>query len=91
MYIYIYTVSLTIYNNPVPLDKIEYVDHPELKINKNESTQMPFRYVKRKDGSPFMPEVGLILIKYSNNGRSKAVLMESANINGFCFFFLGYD
>jgi ribosome biogenesis SPOUT family RNA methylase Rps3 len=41
----------------VPVDKIPYLDHPELKINKNESTQMPFRYVKGEDGRPIMPEV----------------------------------
>jgi len=40
-----------------PLAKIPYVDYPELKLNKNESTQMPFRYVKGKDGEPYMPQV----------------------------------
>lgn len=41
----------------VPVDKIPFIDHPELKINKNESTQMPFRYVTGEDGRPIMPEV----------------------------------
>ncbi len=41
----------------VPLDKIPYVDYPELRINKNESTEMPFRYVKGEDGECIMPEV----------------------------------
>lgn len=41
----------------MPVDKIPWVDHPELKINKNESTQMPFRYVKGEDGQPIMPKV----------------------------------
>jgi len=41
----------------VPVDKISFVDHPELKINKNESTEMPFRYVKGDDGQPIMPKV----------------------------------
>jgi hypothetical protein len=41
----------------VPLEQIAYVDYPELKINKNESTEMPFRYVKGKSGEPIMPEV----------------------------------
>ncbi len=44
-------------NRIVPLDDIPYVDYPELRINKNESTEMPFRYVKGKDGQPIMPEV----------------------------------
>lgn len=48
-------------NHPcaVPLEKIPYVDYPELRINKIESTEMPFRYVKGKDGQPIMPEVDL--------------------------------
>jgi ribosome biogenesis SPOUT family RNA methylase Rps3 len=41
----------------VPLEQISYVDYPELRINKNESTEMPFRYVKGKTGEPIMPEV----------------------------------
>ena len=36
---------------------VPYVDHPELKFNDKESTQMPFRYVTDKDGKPIMPEV----------------------------------
>ncbi|KAG9384843.1 RNA-Me-trans domain containing protein [Pyrenophora tritici-repentis] len=40
----------------VPVEKIQYIDHPDLKINKNESTQMPFRYVKGDDGEPIMPK-----------------------------------
>ena len=42
----------------VPLDKIPYVDFPELRLNAHESTEMPFRYVEDKDGKPVMPEVG---------------------------------
>jgi ribosome biogenesis SPOUT family RNA methylase Rps3 len=41
----------------VPLDKIPYVDYPELRVNKNESTEMPFRYVKGENGESIMPEV----------------------------------
>jgi ribosome biogenesis SPOUT family RNA methylase Rps3 len=44
-------------NLAVPLEAIAYIDHPELTINKHESTEMPFRYVKGKDGQPIMPEV----------------------------------
>jgi len=45
------------------LDQIPYVDHPELRINKHESTEMPFRYVVGDDGQPVMPEGMLELIK----------------------------
>jgi ribosome biogenesis SPOUT family RNA methylase Rps3 len=40
-----------------PLDKIPFVDHPELKFGKHESTEMPFRYVKGEDNGPVMPKV----------------------------------
>jgi ribosome biogenesis SPOUT family RNA methylase Rps3 len=41
----------------VPLNKIPYLDFPDLHFNEHESTQMPFRYVKGADGKPVMPEV----------------------------------
>ena len=45
------------------LDKIPYVDFPELQLNEHESTEMPFRYVVDAEGKPIMP-VGMIdLIK----------------------------
>jgi ribosome biogenesis SPOUT family RNA methylase Rps3 len=43
--------------NPVPLDQIPYIDFPELRINKHETVEMPFRYVKDGNGQPIMPEV----------------------------------
>ena len=39
------------------LSMIPYVDHPEIKFNEHESTQMPFRYVKDENDKPIMPEV----------------------------------
>jgi ribosome biogenesis SPOUT family RNA methylase Rps3 len=39
------------------LDKIPYLDFPELKFNEHESTEMPFRYVCGRDEKPVMPEV----------------------------------
>ncbi|KAI0842695.1 DUF431-domain-containing protein [Hypoxylon sp. FL0890] len=45
------------------LNKIPYVDFPELKFNEHESTQMPFRYVTDKEGKPIMPEGMVDLIK----------------------------
>ena len=39
------------------MDKIPYVDHPEIKVSKNESTEMPFRYVINDAGEPIMPPV----------------------------------
>jgi ribosome biogenesis SPOUT family RNA methylase Rps3 len=45
------------------LQQIPYVDYPELRIDKNETTQMPFRYVKDENGQPMMPEVRFNLHK----------------------------
>jgi len=41
----------------VALEQIPYVDYPEIRINENERTEMPFRYVKGADGQPIMPSV----------------------------------
>lgn len=34
-----------------------YLDHPDIKFNEHESTEMPFRYVADSNGKPIMPEV----------------------------------
>ena len=39
------------------LDDLPYLDYPELQIDEHEFTEMPFRYIKNEDGSPFMPPV----------------------------------
>jgi len=41
----------------VPLEEIKYVDHPEIKVDEHESTQMPFRYVLDAQGQPILPKV----------------------------------
>lgn len=46
----------------VTLNKIPYLDFPELKFNDHESTEMPFRYVKGDDGKPIMPEVSPLFL-----------------------------
>lgn len=63
---YIDYMLMKAYGHTETLGQIPYADYPELKLNKNEATQMPFRYVKGGDGQPVMPEVGFdprILIK----------------------------
>ncbi len=52
-------VTRMIVQNKMPLEQIPYVDYPELKLDEHESTEMPFRYVKGKDGQPVMPKVML--------------------------------
>lgn len=41
----------------MPLEKIPYLDNPEIRVDEHESTEMPFRYVKDPDGLPIMPDV----------------------------------
>ncbi|KAF2662208.1 DUF431-domain-containing protein [Lophiostoma macrostomum CBS 122681] len=62
-------VTRIVVQDRVPVEKIPYIDHPELQINKNESTQMPFRYVKGEDGRLIMPEGMMdLIIKDSEKG-----------------------
>lgn len=56
-------VTRTVIQKKIPLNDIQFVDHPELQIDAHESTEMPFRYVKNVDGSPCMPDGMLNLIK----------------------------
>ncbi|ROV94505.1 hypothetical protein VMCG_08132 [Cytospora schulzeri] len=49
-------VTRMVIQQQLPLTEIPYTDHPELKIDEHESTQMPFRYVKTEDGQPIMPK-----------------------------------
>jgi ribosome biogenesis SPOUT family RNA methylase Rps3 len=71
----------------VPLEKISYVDYPELRINKNESTEMPFRYVKGSNGKPIMPEVSpaLVLQRYFqiNSEQGMVDLIKKDSEKGF--------
>ncbi|KAI9715978.1 MAG: hypothetical protein M1812_005612 [Candelaria pacifica] len=56
-------VTRTVVQERVALDKIGYIDYPELQIDEHESTEMPFRYMTGRDGRPIMPDGMLELIK----------------------------
>ncbi|KAL2758116.1 hypothetical protein ACRALDRAFT_1047967 [Sodiomyces alcalophilus JCM 7366] len=56
-------VTRMVVEDKIPLEKISYLDFPELKFNDHESTEMPFRYVKGQDGKPVMPEGMIELIQ----------------------------
>ncbi|MCJ1396262.1 hypothetical protein MMC18_009151 [Xylographa bjoerkii] len=56
-------VTRLVIQQKVALDKIPYIDYPELKINEHESTGMPFRYVMDENGNPVMPKGMIDLIK----------------------------
>ncbi|KAK6538856.1 hypothetical protein TWF694_010416 [Orbilia ellipsospora] len=60
-------VTRLVVEEKIPLDKIPFIDFPELRVSKNESTEMPFRYVKGDDGMPIMPEGMVDLIKEDSN------------------------
>ncbi|SCV05611.1 LANO_0H11298g1_1 [Lachancea nothofagi CBS 11611] len=44
-------------------DQIKFIDYPEFRFNKNEATEMPFRYVLDASQKPILPEGMLDLIK----------------------------
>ncbi|KAI0201925.1 DUF431-domain-containing protein [Astrocystis sublimbata] len=56
-------VTRMVIDEQFTLNMIPYLDHPDLKINEHESTEMPFRYVKGDDEKPVMPEGMVDLIK----------------------------
>ncbi|KAI1922252.1 hypothetical protein LOZ12_000581 [Ophidiomyces ophidiicola] len=56
-------VTRIVVEDKVPLDKIDWVDYPELRLDVHETTEMPFRYVKGQNGEPIMPEGMIDLIK----------------------------
>ena len=41
----------------VPLAQVPYIDRPSIQVSASESVEMPFKYVKGKDGRAIMPEV----------------------------------
>lgn len=51
------------------LDEIDYFDNPEIRYNKYESIEMPFRYIKNKNNEPIMPDGMVDLIKRSSNAK----------------------
>lgn len=56
-------VTRTVILQGIELDKIPYVDFPELQLDEHESTEMPFRYMVDKKGKPVMPEGMIDLIR----------------------------
>ncbi|KAI9734946.1 MAG: hypothetical protein M1834_002026 [Cirrosporium novae-zelandiae] len=60
-------VTRLVIHNKIPLEKIQYIDSPEFRIDAHESVKMPFRYVKGDNGQPIMPQGMLELIKEDSN------------------------
>ena len=57
----------------VPLAEVPYVDRPSIQVSASESVEMPFKYVKGKDGKAIMPEVRLrhLMLSRDTNSRRK--------------------
>ncbi|KAF6832560.1 carboxypeptidase d [Colletotrichum plurivorum] len=56
-------VTRIVVEEKIPLDKIPYAEYPEFRFNEHESAQMPFKYVKDKNGEPILPEGMLELLR----------------------------
>ncbi|CEP22407.1 unnamed protein product [Cyberlindnera jadinii] len=56
-------VTQLIVKDKKPFEDIDFIDYPEFRFNKNEATEMPFRYVLDSNGRPILPEGMLDLIK----------------------------
>ncbi|KAK6431803.1 hypothetical protein LTR95_012036 [Oleoguttula sp. CCFEE 5521] len=49
-------VTRIVVQDKIPLGQVPYVDRPNIEIAEGESVEMPFKYVKGRDGKPIMPE-----------------------------------
>lgn len=58
-------VAKHVIEDQIPLNALEYVDRPEIKLGKKETVELPFRYLK-KDGVPQLPKGLIDLLKKSN-------------------------
>lgn len=57
-------------------EDIKFLDYPEIRFNKYESTEMPFRYVVDEEGTPILPVGMLDLIKNDADQSIDDLLIE---------------
>ncbi|GAB7366735.1 hypothetical protein MBLNU230_g0691t1 [Neophaeotheca triangularis] len=55
-------VTRIVVQDKVALNDIKYIDRPDIEVNANETTSMPFKYVDNGKGQPIMPEGMLDLL-----------------------------
>ncbi|CAK9440593.1 uncharacterized protein LODBEIA_P46340 [Lodderomyces beijingensis] len=66
-----------IIENGAAFEEIEFLDYPEIRYNKYESTEMPFRYiVDAESGEPILPEGMLELIKHDADQSIDDLLIQ---------------
>lgn len=52
-----------------PFEEIKFIDYPEIRFNKHEATEMPFRYVLDSSNNPIFPE-GMIELIHKDNEKN---------------------
>lgn len=57
-------------------EDIKFIDYPEIRYNKYESTEMPFRYIVDSNDAPILPEGMLELIKHDAEQSIDDLLIE---------------
>ncbi|OVF09353.1 putative arginine N-methyltransferase [Clavispora lusitaniae] len=57
-------------------EEINFIDYPEIRYNKYESTEMPFRYILDSEGTPILPEGMLKLIEHDAEQSIDDLLVE---------------
>lgn len=57
-------MSIVLTTLTVPLAEVPYVDRPSIQVSAAESVEMPFKYVKGKDGKAIMPEVWMTVNRH---------------------------
>lgn len=50
-------------------EDIKFIDYPEIRFNKHEATEMPFRYVLDSKGTPILPE-GMVELIHADNMKN---------------------
>lgn len=50
-------------------ENIKFIDYPEIRFNKHEATEMPFRYVLDSNGTPIFPK-GMVELIHADNMKS---------------------
>ncbi|KAK6458621.1 SAM-dependent RNA methyltransferase [Scheffersomyces xylosifermentans] len=65
-----------IIEDQVKFEDIKFLDYPEIRYNKYESTEMPFRYIVDENGEPILPVGMLDLIKHDAEQSIDDLLLE---------------
>lgn len=58
-----------ILQDKTPFENIKFIDYPEIRFNKHEATEMPFRYILDAEGKPILPK-GMVELIHADNMKS---------------------